>query len=255
MDGLVAWWQSLGAWQVPLRVLIIIGGAVVIRLILQFVINRTVRGVVTGVKKKQGIDDTQALVATPLAAVRVVQRTRTLGGVLSSVVTTVVVIVASLLVITTTFPDAAGAFSLILSCKYDHSIGTPILPTKEARSFSGLLAGQTEYIEHEMFLSPKLPAGNLTLNLEIKTALNKYPQWIGRYTLPVQEQQPVPEMEIFTVSQINQRLPQQTAILLVESATRHTEQRQLIRLRGWSATGQQLDNTALMQTIVSIEKL
>ncbi|MGN6273531.1 MAG: mechanosensitive ion channel family protein [Protaetiibacter sp.] len=113
MDGLVAWWESLGAWQTPLRVLLIIVGAVVIRLILQFVINRTVRGVVTGVKKKQGIDDTQALVATPLAAVRVVQRTRTLGGVLSSVVTTVVVIVAVLLIITTTFPDAAGAFSLI----------------------------------------------------------------------------------------------------------------------------------------------
>lgn len=113
MDGLVAWWVSLGAWQVPLRVLLIVGGAVVIRLILQFVINRTVRGVVTGVKKKQGVDDTQALVATPLAAVRVVQRTRTLGGVLSSVVTTVVVIVAVLLIITTTFPDAAGAFSLI----------------------------------------------------------------------------------------------------------------------------------------------
>ena len=26
MDGLVAWWESLGAWQVPLRVLLIIVG-------------------------------------------------------------------------------------------------------------------------------------------------------------------------------------------------------------------------------------
>jgi small conductance mechanosensitive channel len=87
--------------------------AVVVRIILQFVINRTVRSIVSGVKKKQGVDDTQALNATPLAAVRVVQRTRTLGGVLSSLVTTVVVIVAVLLVITTISPDAAGAFSLI----------------------------------------------------------------------------------------------------------------------------------------------
>jgi small conductance mechanosensitive channel len=113
MDGFVAWWESLGAWQVLFRVLIIIVGAVVVRVILQFVINRTVRSIVSGVKKKQGVDDTQALNATPLAAVRVVQRTRTLGGVLSSLVTTVVVIVAVLLVITTISPDAAGAFSLI----------------------------------------------------------------------------------------------------------------------------------------------
>lgn len=113
MDVVVAWWESLGAWQTPLRVVLIIATAVLIRLVMQFVINRTVRSIVTGVKKKQGVDDTQALNATPLAAVRVVQRTRTLGSVLSSVVTTVIVIVATLLVITTLAPDAVGAFSLI----------------------------------------------------------------------------------------------------------------------------------------------
>jgi small conductance mechanosensitive channel len=113
MQALVGWWENLGAWQIPLRVLFIVIGAIIIRLILQFVINRTVRSIVTGVKKKQGIDDTQALIATPLAAVRVVQRTRTLGGLLSGVVTSVVVIVALLLIITTTFPNAVGAFSLI----------------------------------------------------------------------------------------------------------------------------------------------
>ncbi|TPX05304.1 mechanosensitive ion channel, partial [Schumannella luteola] len=113
MDGLAAWWQGLGPWQTPIEVLLIVVVAVLVRLVLQFVINRTVRSIVTGVKKKQGVEDTQALNATPLAAVRVVQRTRTLGGVLSSVVTTVIVIVAALLVITTIAPDAVGAFSLI----------------------------------------------------------------------------------------------------------------------------------------------
>jgi small-conductance mechanosensitive channel len=113
MDGLNAWWDSLGVWQMPLRVLLIIVIAVLIRFVMQLVIRRTVRSIVTGVKRKQGVDDTQALNATPLAAVRVVQRTRTLGGVLSSVVTTVIVIVAVLLIITTISPDAAGAFSLI----------------------------------------------------------------------------------------------------------------------------------------------
>ncbi len=113
MDGLVSWWEALGPWQMPLRVLIIIVVSVLVRVVLQFVIRRTVRSVVSGVKKKQGVDDTQALAATPLAAVRVVQRTRTLGGVLSSAVTTIVVIVATLLIVTTISPDIAGAFSLI----------------------------------------------------------------------------------------------------------------------------------------------
>ena len=113
MDAVVVWWESLGAWQVPFRVLFIIVGAVIIRLALQFVINRVVRSIVSGVKKKQGVDDTQALNATPLAAVRVVQRTRTLGGVLSSALTTIVVIVGTLLIITEVFPDAVAAFSLI----------------------------------------------------------------------------------------------------------------------------------------------
>ncbi|RQP09512.1 MAG: mechanosensitive ion channel protein MscS [Microbacteriaceae bacterium] len=113
MDAVVVWWESLGAWQVPFRVLFIIVGAVLIRLALQFVINRVVRSIVSGVKKKEGIEDTQALVASPLAAVRVVQRTRTLGGVLSSALTTIVIIVGTLLIITEVFPDAVAAFSLI----------------------------------------------------------------------------------------------------------------------------------------------
>lgn len=113
MDAIAAWWESLGYWQTPFEVLLIIVVAVLVRIVLQFVINRVVRSIVTGVKKKQGVDDTQALNATPLAAVRVVQRTRTLGGVLSSVVTTVIAIVAIMMVITTISPDAAGAFSLI----------------------------------------------------------------------------------------------------------------------------------------------
>jgi small conductance mechanosensitive channel len=113
MGSVVAWWESLGPWQIPLQVLLIIIGSFIAWVIFQFVIRRVVHSIVSGVKKKQGVDDTQALNASPLAAVRVVQRTRTLGGVLSSLVTTVIVIIASLLIITTAAPEAAGAFSLI----------------------------------------------------------------------------------------------------------------------------------------------
>jgi moderate conductance mechanosensitive channel len=98
---------------VPLRIAAIILIAGIIRLLLQIVISRTVNRVVTGVKKKQNVDDTRELQASPVAAVRVVQRTRALGGVLSSAVTTVVVLVSLVLIVSAIDPNATGAFSLI----------------------------------------------------------------------------------------------------------------------------------------------
>jgi small conductance mechanosensitive channel len=100
-------------WGRPIKVLGIIVIAALIRLVLQVIIRRVVNRVVNGVKKRQNVDDTQELRASPLAAVRVVQRTRALGGVLGSVVTTLVVIVAVVLVINTIDPSATGAFALI----------------------------------------------------------------------------------------------------------------------------------------------
>lgn len=102
-----------GPWGLPLRILTIIIVAVIVRVALQFVIRRIVNRVVTGVKKKQNVDDTQALQASPMHAVRVVQRTRALGGVLNSVVTTIVVIVSLVLIFSAIDPRATGAFSLI----------------------------------------------------------------------------------------------------------------------------------------------
>jgi len=109
-------WANLASFYEatpPLKVLVIVATAVVLRLILQLVINRLVDRVVLGVKKKQNVEDTQALFASPLAAVRVVQRTRTLGSVLNNVVTAVIVTVAILLIVVTLFPGIIGAFSLI----------------------------------------------------------------------------------------------------------------------------------------------
>jgi len=110
-------WKSVaafyegGGW--PFQVLVIIVVAVIIRIVAQFVIRRVVNRIVNGVKKKQGAEDTQALQNSPLAAVRIVQRTRTLGSVLSNILTTVITIVAVLLVVTTINSDLTGAFSLI----------------------------------------------------------------------------------------------------------------------------------------------
>jgi small conductance mechanosensitive channel len=99
-----------GPWAIPLRVLLILIVAFVIRLILQFVIRRVVSRVVNGAKRLQNRDESRS---SPIAAVRIVQRTKALGGVLSSAVTTVIVVVTIVLVIATISPAASGAFSLI----------------------------------------------------------------------------------------------------------------------------------------------
>jgi len=103
-----------GPWGTLVTVVAVVVGAVVLRVILQFTISRGVDRIVNGVKKKQGADDTMALqAASPLAAVRVVQRTRTLGSVLNNIVTAVIVILTVLILFNLLVPDATGAFALI----------------------------------------------------------------------------------------------------------------------------------------------
>jgi small conductance mechanosensitive channel len=102
-----------GTFGVPVRILTIIVVASLVRLLLQLVIRRVVNRVISGVKKRQNVEDTAALQASPVAAMRIVQRTRAFGGVLSSTVTTVVVLVSLVLIVSAIDPNATGAFSLI----------------------------------------------------------------------------------------------------------------------------------------------
>lgn len=89
-------------------------GAVVLRLILQVVIRKTVERIVNGVKGKYDVDNTVELqAASPINVMRRVQRTRSLGSVLSNAVTVAVVIVTIILLFAIVIPDATGAFSLI----------------------------------------------------------------------------------------------------------------------------------------------
>ena len=113
-----AFWTTVagffaGPWGVPLQILLVIVISTIVRVVLQFGIRRVVNRVVNGVKKKQKVDDTLALQASPIHAARIVQRTRALGGVLNSVVTTIVVITAVILIISLAAPQATAAFSLI----------------------------------------------------------------------------------------------------------------------------------------------
>lgn len=92
----------------------IIVGAIVLRLLLQVVIRRVVERIVSGVKRKHDVTDTVELAAaSPLNVMRTVQRTRSLGSVLSNSVTVAIIIVSIVLIFTVTVPDAAGALSLI----------------------------------------------------------------------------------------------------------------------------------------------
>ncbi|TFD68072.1 mechanosensitive ion channel family protein [Cryobacterium ruanii] len=116
-------WADLGTYftEIPwtdfleriFAVAMIIVVAFALRWALQFVIRRVVQQIVSGVKKNQKVEDTQALNVSPLAAVRVVQRSRTLGAVLANIVNVFILITALLLIVTTLSPDILGSFALL----------------------------------------------------------------------------------------------------------------------------------------------
>lgn len=109
--------EFVTTWRIPIVIVVTILAAIIVRLILRHSIKGVVDRVVTGVKRRQGSEDTQALIASPVQAARVVQRTRTLGSVLENLATVVVVIVALAVIIPQVLPNAAvgivGGASLV----------------------------------------------------------------------------------------------------------------------------------------------
>jgi len=112
-----AFTQFVDTWQAPITIVITIIAAIILRLILRRMIKQVVDRIVNGVKKRQGADDTQALIASPIQTARVVQRTRTLGSVLENLATVVVVIIALVIIVTAVWKGAAvgivGGASLV----------------------------------------------------------------------------------------------------------------------------------------------
>ena len=106
-----SWWGVLLTDVITVVAIVVI--ALVVRWVLHFVIRRVVNQIVTGVKRKQDVEDTQALSASPLAAVRLVQRTRTLGSVLTNFVNITLFIVVVLAVVNVLAPDILGSFTLL----------------------------------------------------------------------------------------------------------------------------------------------
>jgi small-conductance mechanosensitive channel len=96
-----------------ITIVIIIVVAFALRWVLHFGIDRVVQQIVSGAKKKQNVQDTQALVASPLAAVRLVQRTRTLGSVLTNIVNVFILVIAVLTIVNTISSTVLGSFALL----------------------------------------------------------------------------------------------------------------------------------------------
>lgn len=104
----------LTALDIPLWILGYLLGGILLRWVLHLLIGRAVDRIVHGAKKRVGVDDTQALIVkSPLAAVRTVQRTRTIGSVLTNVVTVVIVIVVTVLIIAKIDPGVLASLSLL----------------------------------------------------------------------------------------------------------------------------------------------
>ncbi|GEB94749.1 mechanosensitive ion channel family protein [Microbacterium lacticum] len=111
-------WQKILTWlgeagMKLLAVALIIVGAILASWVLRLVIRRVVDRIVSGAKTKANVDDTQALERSPLAAMRLVQRTRTLGSILQNIVNVTLVIIAVLQIISVLAPGVAGSFALL----------------------------------------------------------------------------------------------------------------------------------------------
>ncbi|MDL9979562.1 mechanosensitive ion channel family protein [Microbacterium sp. ASV49] len=95
------------------QVVAIIVVTILIVWILHVVIRKIVRRIVSSAKNKANVDDTQALERSPLASVRLVQRTRTLGSILKNIVNVTAVIIAILLIVNVLAPTALGSLTLL----------------------------------------------------------------------------------------------------------------------------------------------
>lgn len=96
-----------------LHIAIIIAVCVVLSFLLRLVIRRVVRRIVDKAKNKADVADTVALERSPLADMRLVQRTRTLGTILQNIVNVTLVVVALVLIITAIDSGILGSLTLI----------------------------------------------------------------------------------------------------------------------------------------------
>ncbi|MFS0852180.1 mechanosensitive ion channel family protein [Microbacterium sp. 179-I 3D4 NHS] len=96
-----------------LAVAIIIASCFLIALVLRVVIRRVVHRIVDSAKSKAAVDDTQAIERSPLADMRLVQRTRTLGTILQNIVNVMLVVIAIVLIVNAIDNALLGSLTLL----------------------------------------------------------------------------------------------------------------------------------------------
>lgn len=118
LEALTGLWSSVLAWlaatgQNLLHVLLIIVICIIIAFVLRLLIRRVVYRIVDRAKIKANVEDTQALERSPLADMRLVQRTRTLGTILQNIINVAVAIVALVMITNLLAPDLVGSLTLL----------------------------------------------------------------------------------------------------------------------------------------------
>lgn len=108
---LLTWLGEAG--MKALAVAIIIASCIAIGLVLRLVIRRVVHRIVDSAKNKASVDDTQALERSPLADMRLVQRTRTLGTILQNIVNVMLVVIAIVLIVNAIDNSLLGSLTLL----------------------------------------------------------------------------------------------------------------------------------------------
>ena len=111
-------WEQILAFLIEfgwktLAVVGIVVGAFVLSWVLRLVIRRIVSRIVVGAKSRAEVLDTRAMEHSPLAQVRIVQRTRTLGSILQNIVNVAIVVIALILIVYTINADVIGSFTLL----------------------------------------------------------------------------------------------------------------------------------------------
>lgn len=88
-------------------------GAIIAAWLLRIAIRHIVQRIVSTVKRAQGVETTQALQVSPVATVRLVQRTRTLGSVLTNIANVTVCVIALLLIVQQLAPNVLASFAIL----------------------------------------------------------------------------------------------------------------------------------------------
>ncbi|MFT4258700.1 mechanosensitive ion channel family protein [Microbacterium sp.] len=96
-----------------LKIAVIIAVCVLMAFVLRILIRRVVHRIVDSAKNRASVDDTQALERSPLADMRLVQRTRTLGSILQNIVNVMLVVIAVVLIVNAVDSNLLGSLTLL----------------------------------------------------------------------------------------------------------------------------------------------